>query len=716
MSNVSLRTPVGSSIGEWQDVPDDAADRWTLHVMPVLKRWKIFLTIFVATFLMGTIASETVPKSYRSTIRLMAGNPSQGQRGQPSDTLPMLNAILAMSGQQSAETYADLLKEAPLAEGVSQRLHLGIDGATLLNAISVTPVTNTAIVSLTAKWKTAEGSAAIANEFGDAFVRQQRALVVAAADEAVGYLREQLPIAESKMHDAQRAQAAFQSRSALVDVNAQTQALVQRLAALDTRFEQTRLEQLNAQETSRRIDQMLRGLSPTMATDRSVVVNPTYQQLVTQRAQVRLQLDTANGQYTREHPVVMALQAQVAELDRQIAHMPSNVVGFSNTGPNRLFQTLSEQRATAQAQATSTRAQLREIDVQRGALRPVIATLPSQTQRLVDLERRTKETQNVYTQLRAKYAEASLERTTVPSNIAFVVRALPRSASVAPSRQTGLLTALALALALAMTGTFLAHFFDRTLTDEADIERELRLPVLTHIATLPKSREDLVVADKAMRVESFLQLIWSLRYASLKPIRSITVVSANPGEGKSTIALHAAAALADAQPGVLLIDADLRRPTLHGLLGHPRALGLSDVLAGLATLESVVHATDRPGLSLLSAGSPVPNPSKLLQSGAFATVLEQARQRFETVIVDTPALNAVFDGAASCVRTDATVLVVAAGVTDLRLIRRALRRLSSLRLENLMGVVLNRAKTPTADYSDYFATALPTQTQLRSND
>ena len=188
-----------------------------------------------------------------------------------------------------------------------------------------------------------------------------------------------------------------------------------------------------------------------------------------------------------------------------------------------------------------------------------------------------------------------------------------------------------------------------------------------------------------------------------KPLRSLCVTSALAGEGKSTIALNAAVALAELQPRVLLVDGDMRRPTIHSGLRVGKGRGLSDVLAGTARFEDVIQRSPHPSLDVVTSGSPTPNPLKLLQSERFGQMLEEAAKTYATVIVDGPALNFVLDGAIIAEKTDATMLVVSSGTTDVRQSRKALDRLATVGVDSVLGIVVNRANLDFLGKNPYYS-------------
>jgi len=246
------------------------------------------------------------------------------------------------------------------------------------------------------------------------------------------------------------------------------------------------------------------------------------------------------------------------------------------------------------------------------------------------------------------------------------------------------------------------------ITDERDVEEFLQLPVLASIPFFPRTRA-ITPALRNAALESYFQLVLAMRYNSDYPLRSVTITSPLKGDGKSIVAMNVAGAFGEIAISsierdvrVLVIDADMRRSSLHRKFDVSNDIGLSDILIGRAPLSACVKRTDRPGVDLLTSGTRSPNPLKLLQSGRFDSLLREARDQYQMVIVDAPAVVPVFDAAILATKTDGTVMVVSAGHTDVLSTRRALARLDSVGTVPL-GVVVNRSTARVDDHSDYFA-------------
>jgi capsular exopolysaccharide synthesis family protein len=190
--------------------------------------------------------------------------------------------------------------------------------------------------------------------------------------------------------------------------------------------------------------------------------------------------------------------------------------------------------------------------------------------------------------------------------------------------------------------------------------------------------------------------------AAGEPLRTLAITSAMPKDGKTTVAVSIATTLAQSGRRVLLIDTDMRKPRLHRVFKMPTGPGITSILAGEATVDDVVHATDIPNVSVMQCGALPPNPSELLHTRRFAEIVEETRKKFDSVIFDTPPLGAVTDPAVISTQVDGTIVVVRSGSTTRNGVDAALRQLHGL-TARIVGVVLNGVDLTDSNYGSYYA-------------
>jgi capsular exopolysaccharide synthesis family protein len=275
--------------------------------------------------------------------------------------------------------------------------------------------------------------------------------------------------------------------------------------------------------------------------------------------------------------------------------------------------------------------------------------------------------------------------------ISVVESATPPDSPSGPNRSLFIVTGLLVGM---LGGTALAFLFenlDTRIFKADEIERMARVPILGRIPLARNLGRVMFMFVIYPYVEAFRQLRTNTLAAMRShSFRTLLVVSAEPEEGKSTIALNLACSIALTGKRVALIDADMRRPTLHTILKIDQPMGLSDVLRGTVSLENALVTTTFGQLDFLPAGANSPNPAELLETYLLAQMMETTEKNYDVVIIDTPALLAVADALILAEYADAVMLVVKRGSTTANAIQDALKQLEKLRAKPI-GVVMNNA-------------------------
>ena len=343
------------------------------------------------------------------------------------------------------------------------------------------------------------------------------------------------------------------------------------------------------------------------------------------------------------------------------------------------------------------------------------------------LKREVDTNKQLYEGLLQRLKEAGVSAGLKASNIRIVDAAVPPTNPVKPRILLNLILALALGLSAGLATAFLKEHLDNTLKTPQDIENFLRLPALALIPSLASlaARKKAVYGMAVHRpsiagpnghsvtLDKKLQAGWihikgnggtqdnvlseafrGLRTSVLlstagRPPRSLTFASAEPGEGKTTVACNLAMSLAQLGKRVLLIDADLRRPSVHKLLNiENRSVGVVTFLTGQEEWTSLIRATATRGLDSLLCGPVPPNPSELLSSDRMQVLIQEAMAEYNFVLLDSPPLLNVADGRILTTLVEGAILVVKAGSTPRELVHRAHLSVRDVGAR-LIGVILN---------------------------
>src|SRR6266516_2913454 len=338
------------------------------------------------------------------------------------------------------------------------------------------------------------------------------------------------------------------------------------------------------------------------------------------------------------------------------------------------------------------------------------------------LKRDVETNRTLYEGLLEKLKEAGVTAGLRSNNIRPVDEARVPMYPAEPNVPRNLSFALALGLTTGIGLAFLLEGIDNTVRTPEQAQALSGLPSLGLIPLGSKNgveasvRQRLAVASskevvelitqsrpQSQMAESYRALRTSLLLTSLgAPPKVILITSALPQEGKTTTSINTAIVLAQKGVRVLLIDADLRRPSIHKTLGTGPKTGLSNVLTGNATLQqATVRSSILPGLFILPAGTPPPNPAELLASSNMKDVLAELREQYDHIVVDTPPALSVTDAVVMSTRADAVVLVIRSSQTT----KQALRRSRDLLMQvnaRVAGVLLNAVDLTSPDYYYYY--------------
>ena len=245
------------------------------------------------------------------------------------------------------------------------------------------------------------------------------------------------------------------------------------------------------------------------------------------------------------------------------------------------------------------------------------------------------------------------------------------------------------------------EYLDDTVKSSEDVEQVAGLPTLGIVARFVAGdiRQS---ANTGPTAEAYRQVRTNVHFARLaQEVRTILVTSANPAEGKSTTAANLAMVMAQAGEKVILVDTDMRRPSLHTLFGQPNSFGLTGLLLGeeLVLSQGLINPGVR-NLRLLPSGPLPPNPSELLSAKRMDNLIKALREAADYVIFDSPPILAVTDASILASVTDATIVVMEMGKDRpdvLQSVKTALEQAQA----RVLGVVINKAKRSQRDYYYY---------------
>lgn len=327
------------------------------------------------------------------------------------------------------------------------------------------------------------------------------------------------------------------------------------------------------------------------------------------------------------------------------------------------------------------------------------------------LQREVDTNQELYQGLLQRLKEVSIAGGVGANNIAIIDNAQIPLKEYKPNLMTNLSFGALLGLLLGISAAFMREFMDDSVKNVNELERNAQLPVLGVVPEVldntPSQLAQLTVKEpKSGVAEAFRSLRTAMRFVLRNDHNVTFVTSACAGEGKSTTATNLACAYANAGSRVLLIDADLRNPSLHRTLNVHNEAGLADYLTGTADEIQLTNTTDITNLHLITAGKLPEDPAELLSSIHMKTLLTHVRGEYDQIILDGPPVLGLADALVLSSLADTTLIAVRAGNTRMAAIHNALKRLRQSQA-TLAGILLNRVALHRGnsygyDYNDYY--------------
>jgi polysaccharide biosynthesis transport protein len=714
---------------------DHAAVDYRKHLGMVLKHRWLIAGIAAVTLALGLVYTLLQTPTYRASatiqIQRAAANISGVAGVEPVET---------GTSAEFYQTQYELLKSRALAERVVSSLKLAenpqlfepppsitgtIRGVILaspdaqarsdpgrqdwaldavMRGLSVEPVRSSTIVRISFDSANPVLAQQLANAVAENFITSSLERSFEASEHARQFLEERLLDLRLKLEDSERELVSYAKEQDILLTGSEEPLSTVNLTGANSALAAAAKRRLERELQWRQVEAMgAAGLPLELANEAIAKLRARRSQLVLEYEE---KLKTRPG-----FPGMVQLRTRIEEIDQQI----SDEV-------NRIVQSLRLQYEASVQEEQLLRQQLT-------GLKSEVMDYQNRNIQYTILQREVDTNRSLYEGLLQRYKEigvaGGVDSGSLASNLSIVDRARIPAAPYKPSLSRNLATALLVGLMVGGAAAFGREFLDHSYRSPDDLEEDLGLPVLgvipltDDVCDLKRNFSD----RRSPSAEAWRSLRTALQFSTEAGVpRTLVVTSPLAGEGKSTAAVNLAGQFARLGLRVLLIDADLRKPTLHRFLNCASNRGLSQYLLYGARPPEVFQVPAQPNLTLLPGGPLAPNPAELLAGPRMASLLGVAAERFDLVIVDASPVGGLADAPLLASMSSATLLVVEANKTHRRAVAAALKRLSLARAE-VVGVVFNKFDTRQAGhlygyghgYGDdsYYGYGAPPETRLR---
>lgn len=592
-----------------------------------------------------------------------------------------------------------------------------------LDGVAVKPIRRTALVNIEVTNTNPELSALIANRHALAYIDWVRENRVMQQSRGLKFLRQQAVDLREKVADLERQIADYAEENSIVAVNKDENITVQKMSQLN---------QLLTSATAKRIEveNQYREAKEGLDKESAGYDDPSTQNMRSELARLRAEHGQLSAKFTASYPRVQQLKAQIDDLSRSIKDQREQIVN----GLHSKYLAAAEEEKNFKEELERQKSLAFELS-------------KSQVQYNV-LNRDLTTSRDLLHNVLKQIEETSLAVESNASSISIVDFAVTPQSPSFPRKRVVLLVGLMLGVGLGIGAAFFINYLDNTVRTPEDLSTLLQLPNLGVVpsfeldyldplaeqgngSAVPPSvgsangtngtsdhhgKSDVLDPGndelfpvvylnnpRSLASEAYRTIRTAILLSQAgEPPRTILVSSAQSGEGKTTSSINLAASLASAGGRVVLIDADLRRPSMlrHFNLSAEHVPGLVDVLTGQATVKDVILADILKRISLIASGRVPPNPAELLGSVEMATLIDQLAQDFDYVLIDSPPILPVTDAMILSRFVDGVVLVVKGANTPRKVVRDAKDRLQSVGAR-LLGTILNDVDINGGDYYYY---------------
>jgi len=701
-------------------------DNGLLQYWPILRkhRWTIAATAIIVVTLATVVTLRTTP-IYDATGRIAVGHENNDVLGFKSSgegfsseddydyTIALDTQIKILQSDAIALATAKALQldqmppfatpanpNDPLAApSVDPRKEAALMGF-IQGGLKLAVVPKTRIIEIRFSNPDPQLAARVVNTLVNVYVEQNFKTKFESAMQTSDWLSKQLSDLQLKVETSQEKLVQYQKEHGILGIDEKQNIVTQKLDELNRELTAAEADRIQKESRYRLTGS---GNPELIANMDSNALLPVLRK---QEADLRTQIAQAEVQLGPAHPRIIELNSQLRQVQSSERQEVDKLAGRIKTEFQAASQRESMLRAALEGQKQAAN-KLNENAIEYSLLKRDVET-----------------NRQLYEGLLQKLKEASVSAGLKSSNIRVVDVARVPLAPARPDKRRNILLSLAMGLLGGVVLAFLLEAVDNTVRTPEQAQALSNLPALgiipaSHMAALRfrsqrallaksgTSRETVELVTYRRPKSDISESYRALRTAILlsasgSPPRVMLITSALPQEGKTTTSINTAVTLAQKGARVLLVDADLRRPSIHKVFNIKPKVGLSTILTGSSKLENTItHVPQLPNLFLLSAGPPPPHPAELLGSNLMKQLISQWREQYDHVLFDTPPALSVTDSILLSVDMDAVVLVIRSGNTTKAALRRTRELLGQVNAR-VLGVVVNAVDVDSPDYYHYY--------------
>jgi succinoglycan biosynthesis transport protein ExoP len=555
--------------------------------------------------------------------------------------------------------------------------------SSFISRIGVSPIRNSRLVDVSFQAKDPVLAATIVNTLAKTYIDQNLEIKLRAVQDAVGWLHTRIQEEREKVERAEQALLRYKEEHDIItDFSSDVEKVTaQKLAQLNTQVVEAESKRVEAETRYKQAMAMV-GTPDMLDSIPEVLNNELIRQIKSMEVDLYKRMSELSKKYGQKHPKMMAIASELKTLQKRKTEEVNRVI---NSLKNEYEVARAKQNSLKDALATQKdeSLQLNKKAIQYGVLR-----------------REAESAKHMYDLLIKRFKEASVTEDMRTGNIRIVDRAEVPNHPVRPNKRRSLLLALIVGLAAGVGLAFFFEYLDNTIKLPEDVKQHLKIPYLGPVPLFNSDKPDnpddgihpnLVTlhSPKSSASESYRGIRTSVLFSSAESVPQVFLISsAAPKEGKTITTANLAVAMAQADGKTMILDCDMRRPTINELFGISKDVGISNLLVGGGSAKETIVHTRIPNLDIIPCGPIPPNPSEMLGSARTLTLLNGLRKLYAHILIDSPPSTAVTDAVVLSKSVDGVVMVVRSGDTAREIVKNGLTQFGAVG-SNILGAVLN---------------------------
>jgi len=698
------------------DDDEDAIDLRKYWNVIVHRKWTIIITLIVVV-IGALIKTYTTTPTYRAKLLLQIERPSgsrnvlgfEGAKSESPysydfyatqyellksrslakrvvDQLGLDMATVEKKADKSTSFIADLKRgirefigadekadtEEKMPAGDGPRRKSGMEGV-VLGGLTVQPIKNSRLVWLYYTSTDPELAAKILNALAKSFVDVSLERRYESSSYAKKFLEDRIQQVKANLEESERKLVEYAQKRNIIDLKDKHSILMEKLKSMNSQLAAVQAERLRTESIYQEMLQTQGGgFQP-------ILENESISAMKARKAELEELYNQKLKVFKPAYPEMLQIKTQIEDIDKAIAKQMTEI----RDSVKNTYQ-------------TKVREELKLKEAINKIKNDIMAVQKGSTE-FMTLRREVDTNKELYDGLLQRMKEVGVAAGMTDSNISIVDAAEVPRTRFKPSLRKNLMMAIVLGLFGGVMLAFLFDHLDDSVKDPDELEKETRLPILGIIPDVRRERipeEDIALLaydqPKSAFAEAYRSMRTALMFSSTDGAPKVLhFTSMGAGEGKTTSAISTAINFIQSGSTVLLIDSDLRNPSIHKEFDLPNDIGLTNYLTGTLKPVEVAQSSGIARLFIMTSGDIPPNPAELLQSGKMVDLLALAAERFDYVILDGPPVLGLADALVLANLARATILVVAAGDTRMSAIEAGLKRLKHAKA-NVVGITMTK--------------------------